>query len=297
MKLKNLIHELDEAVFPSSIYCIRPGCGRLIDRSRTYSLCDECIARFHWITGRTCGRCGKAMPDTSKGRLCYDCMREEHFFRRGFSCLTYGLYEREVMMDLKYAGKGYLARIFGDMMFDRMEAEIRYGLFSSALPDLEGEHVRIDLIVPVPVSKGRLRRRGYNQSEIMARQFARRWADMVREADHEEDSLFPSPVCRPELLERVRETQMLRSLNPTERRIALQNAFVVPASQALKLKGKRVLLIDDIYTTGATCDACSQAMLEGGASEVFLLTLASGGNRRPADLESDRRRDTAVGQT
>ena len=272
LSFARLLHEVDEAVFPSNIYCV--SCGALIDRSRSYSLCDDCIGRFHWITGRTCGSCGKAMPQTSKGRLCYDCMQEEHLFRRGFSCLTYGLHERELMMDLKYAGKGYLARIFGDMMFDRLEGEIRSGQFSPG-------QARIDLIVPVPVSKGRLRKRGYNQSAIMARQLARRWKECVSDADAE--VLWPAPVCRTRMLCRTRETQMLRSLNPTERRMALKDAFAVTPAEQPRLAGKTVLLVDDIYTTGATADACSQALLEGGAADVYLATLASGGNRRPGE--------------
>ena len=165
--IRSLIHELDEAIFPSSIYC--ECCGSLIDRSRMYSLCDDCIKQFHWITGRTCGKCGKAMPDTSKGWFCYDCMQEEHFFRKGFSCLTYGLHERELMMGLKYAGRGYLARIFGDILYDRMEAEIRSGLFSPEGECLPGDPrqdraaVPIELVISVPVSQGRLRKRGYKQ--------------------------------------------------------------------------------------------------------------------------------------
>ena len=287
--IRSLIHEFDEAIFPSSIYC--ECCGSLIDRSRTYSLCDDCIKQFHWITGRTCGKCGKAMPDTSKGWFCYDCMQEEHFFRKGFSCLTYGLHERELMMGLKYAGRGYLARIFGDILYDRMETEIRSGLFSpegECLPgDLRQDRaaVPIELVISVPVSQGRLRKRGYNQSEVMARRLVQRWQELVREeaaaGSMRMDRLFPAPVYRSDILYRTRETQMLRSLNPTERRMALQGAFAVRESAQPLLAGKNVLLIDDIYTTGATADACSKALLEGGAKDVYLLTLASGGNRKP----------------
>ena len=275
-RARALLHQLEEAVFPSGIYCV--SCGAMIDRSRSYSLCDDCIKRFHWITGRTCERCGKALPDTSHGPFCYDCMMEEHYFIKGFSCLTYGLYERKLMMDLKYAGRGYLARIFGDVMFDRLETEISEGLFSGTSGDANSVH--IDLIVPVPVSPGRLRKRGYNQSEVMAQQLARRWQDYTWGLQE-----VPSaPVFRPHLLYRTRETQMLRSLNPTERRMVLRDAFAVSERERNRLAGKRVLLVDDIYTTGATADACSQALLEGGASGVYLMTLASGGNRRPKDL-------------
>ncbi len=74
---------------------------------------------------------------------------------------------------------------------------------------------------------------------------------------------------------------MLRGLNPAERVLAMDGAFAVKTSEKQQLQGKNILLIDDIYTTGATADACSKVLLENGASKVFLLTLASGGNRRP----------------
>lgn len=316
--IRTLLHEVDEAVFPSNIYCLC--CGSLIDESRLYSICDFCMERMHWITGPTCARCGKALrPRTggeedgsaaaadgaagsaaaadgspgAGGRLCYDCLRSEHLFLRGFSCVTYGLHEREIMMDLKYGGMGYIAAKCGDMMFDRMEGEIRFGLLSP------GRHP-VDLVVPVPVSEERLRRRGYNQSAWMARQLVRRWQAFAREEGEE----LPSPAERStggcgrtgagkdtrchapvllDALERAKATKMLRSLSPAERALELRDAFRVKASFRGRLAGKGILLIDDIYTTGATADACSRALLEGGASEVILLAWASGGNRRPTE--------------
>ncbi len=253
-----------EAIFPSNIYCIC--CGSLIDKSRPYALCDLCVKKFHWITGRTCEKCGKALPDTYRGRMCYDCMRIDHAFERGFSCLMYGLHEREVLLDLKYNGKGYLAAKFGDILYDRISCE----------------DIRPDVIIPVPISAGRLKKRGYNQSALMARQLSKRWGVPIDEG----------------ILVRRKETMLLRSLNPADRRLALDGAFEVPhrvnvnrkngcsgAGPDPGLAGKHILLIDDIYTTGATVDACSSVLLEAGAAKVYVLTLASGGNRRPEQDE------------
>lgn len=341
--IRALLREVDEAVFPSNIYCLC--CGSLIDKSRPYSICDFCMEKIHWITGPTCARCGKALPErisaleetggagcaddpatgetfSARGegvpaeadRLCYDCLRIGHRFVRGFSCVTYGLHEREIMMGLKYSGMGYIAAKCGDMMFDRMEEEIRRGLFSP------GQRP-IDLVVSVPVSEERLRKRGYNQSAWMARQLVRRWREFVREergsgfspADRIVDGhctpvvqngtrRFPdaegvtkcsAPVLTDaavhrvptwmDVLERAKATKMLRSLSPAERALELRDAFCVRPSCRGRLDGRRVLLIDDIYTTGATADACSQVLLGGGASEVYVLTWASGGNRRPGE--------------
>ena len=284
MRIRDLLEEVTEAIFPSNIYCIV--CGSLIDRSRTYSLCDECVTQMHWITGRTCSICGKALPDTYLGRdpdgrpVCYDCQMRAHDFTRGWSCLTYGLHEREVMMDIKYNGKGYIARKMGDVMFDRMETLIEAALSEGMLP--------FDVVIPVPVSKKRLVKRGYNQSELMARQFVRRWKDFAREAETVtatgcDVARCLCPVFETHVLVRQKETTMLRSLNPEERRLALHDAFAVEPALQHRIAGKNVLLIDDIYTTGATADACSRVLLDAGASAVYLLTLCSGGNRRPKE--------------
>ncbi len=281
MRIRDLLEEVTEAVFPSNIYCIV--CGSLIDRSRTYSLCDECVQQMHWITGRTCSICGKALPDTYLGRdpdgrpVCYDCKLRSHYFTRGWSCLTYGLHEREVMMDIKYNSKGYIARKMGDVMFDRMETLIEAALSEGMLP--------FDVVIPVPVSKKRLAKRGYNQSELMARQFVKRWKEYAREVAGGGRTCLTDLCPRLEIhvLVRQKETTMLRSLNPEERRLALHGAFAVAPALQHRIAGKNVLLVDDIYTTGATANACSRALLNAGASAVYLLTLCSGGNRRPKE--------------
>lgn len=274
MKLSGILSEISEAVFPSGIYCVV--CGALIDRSRSYGFCDNCIKKIHWITGKTCQRCGKALPKEYRGRLCYDCMEMEHFFTRGFSCMTYGFYERQIMMDIKYRGKGYLAVKMGDVLFDRMEPLIEAAVEKKIKP--------FDMVIPVPVSENRRRKRGYNQAEIMARQFMKRWKDNW-------DGLPLHnylPVLETGILQRMQETEMLRSMNPAERRLALKGVFGVKSHRSDSLQGKNVLLIDDIYTTGATADACSLVLLEAGAEAVYLLTLCSGGNRRPSELIETR---------
>jgi ComF family protein len=278
--------EISETVFPSNIYCIK--CGSLIDRSRIYALCDQCVRQMHWITGGTCDSCGKALPDTYRGmgpdgrRLCYDCMMREHYFTKGWSCLSYGLHERELMMDIKYNGKGYIARKMGDVMFDRMEM-----LIADSQKENDGTFPHdstfphIDVVIPVPVSSKRMVRRGYNQSELMAQQFLQRWKQYLRSTAAEDMPESSYPELETHVLLRQRATVMLRSLNPEERRLALHDAFAVNPALRGRIEGKNVLLIDDIYTTGATADACSKVLLQEGANAVYLLTLCTGGNRRP----------------
>lgn len=295
MSVRWIAEEISEAIFPSNIYCI--SCGSLIDRSRPYGLCDSCMRKIHWIRGRLgadglpqriCTKCGKALSGTYHGELCYDCMETEHYFIRGFSCMTYGLYEREIMMDIKYREKAYMASKMGDILFDRME---------SLLSEAARQELKLfDCVIPVPLSEGRLRKRGYNQAQLMARQMLNRWKawadEYVENMPHE---CGPASISKPLLprledrvLIRIQETEMLRGLQAIERIIALDGVFALKRGSEERIRDKSVLLIDDVYTTGATADSCSKVLLEGGASGVYLLTLASGGNRRKEELEKMR---------
>lgn len=242
---------VSETVFPSNIYCAC--CGKLIDATRPYALCDECSDNMHWNIGRTCDKCGKALPQAYLGARCYDCMDNQHSFRRGYSCMTYGLYERELILDYKYNGKSYLGDKFGDILYDR----IRY------------EEPEIDIIIPVPVYRDREKKRGYNQTELMAVRLAQLW---------------DKPVAT-DFLQRRRATSPLKSLSPIERESALRGAFALTSKAERQIQGKSILLIDDIYTTGATIEECSRVLLHGGAAAVDFLSLASGSNLRPREIE------------
>lgn len=249
--IKGIKDNFFEALFPSGLYCIN--CGSLITPDRTYSLCDKCIRQLHWITGRTCDKCGKALQETYRGKICYNCMIHSHDFARGYSCLTYGMHERELIFGLKYNGRGYLGKIFGDMLYDRIVLE----------------NPSADVIIPVPVHPARERSRGYNQAAIMADRLSER---------------MEIPADSKSLL-RIRQTQRMRGLDPMQREDVLEGAFAVKECRRSRIMGRRIMLVDDIMTTGATADACSRVLYEAGAASVDFLSLASGGNRRPSELE------------
>ena len=127
--ISSFFDKVPELVYPSALYCIC--CGNLIDDTRTYHLCDHCIAHIRWN--------GEAITE-----------------RRGLKmlcCTRYGLYERTLIFALKYNGKKYIARDLARMMFDRL-----------ALEELE-----YDVIVPVPMFYRKERQRGFNQAALMGR--------------------------------------------------------------------------------------------------------------------------------
>lgn len=236
-----------DVFFPSNIYCI--SCGSLIDKTREYALCDSCKLRFHWAGVKTCAKCGKILQDKYVHELCYDCRQYDRNFEQGFTCAQYGLLERGVLMDYKYKGKSYIGQKLGDIMYDRMEVE-----------DLE-----YDMIVPVPMYSKNQNERGYNQAQIMAARLATR----------------KNMICASELLVRTKKTAPMKGLGAVERYENLKNVFAISSKNHYTIAGKRILLIDDIFTTGSTLDACSKVLKEAGAEAVYVLTFACGANIRP----------------
>jgi len=200
---------------------------------------------------KTCQKCGKILEEGYLHDWCVDCRAMDHQFVKGFTCTRYGLYERVLMMDYKYHDKAWIGRKVGDMLADRMQIE----------------SFRPDLVVPVPIHKSRETKRGYNQAELMARQYAK---------------LAKLPI-ESRILIRTKDTLPMRNLGISQRIANVQDAFSIRKGGEAILAGKTILLIDDIYTTGSTADSCTQTLLAGGAKEVWLLTFASGSNVIPSN--------------
>jgi ComF family protein len=142
--------------------------------------------------------------------------------------------------------------------------ELKYGSRTRLAPHLalaleaalEARPISFDVIVPVPLAPGRHQARGHNQSELLARALA-------AERDIE---------LAPSVLHRKHETRPQTGLSARERRINMRGAFL--AEQDGSLEGRRVLLVDDVCTTGATLDACAQAVLDAGAAGVWAVVVA-----------------------
>lgn len=238
-----------DLIFPSNIYCI--SCGNIIDDTRPYALCDVCVRTLKWANGRTCGRCGKILQEDYGPDLCTDCTDGEHVFERGFTCVEYGTAERELILRFKYKDQAYLGRKMAEIMYDRIIAE-----------ELEA-----DLILPVPMFRRKERQRGYNQAAVLAANLAK----------------HTGIPCDGKLLVRTVETEAMSSLGALDRRKNIREVFSVPRNRRGKLAGKTVLLVDDIYTTGSTADACAAALISAGASRIFVFTFASGANLKKSE--------------
>ena len=209
-------------------------------------ICRECADVPVPVGPCTCCKCGK--PVAPEEEYCVDCRAGRHLFYRGAAAYTY----RSVsgaLYRFKYEGRREYAVFFGRAMEEALE---RF------LTEIGPRHAP-DLLVPVPCSAKRLRQRGYNQAALLSRELSQR-------------SGIPSAE---DLLGRSKETSAMRNMSALERQNNLKKAFHVYGN-GVRLKS--IMLIDDIFTTGATVDACAGALLEAGAKEVSFLTLAIGEN-------------------
>lgn len=236
-----------EALYPSNIYCI--SCGNIIDGTRPYALCDECVQKFHWLGQKTCTWCGKILEPDYRHEMCWDCRLYGHDFDKGYTCVQYGLYERGVLLDYKYKGKSYIGRKLGDAMYDRIALEEQ----------------DFDLVVPVPMHEKKQAKRGFNQAAVMAARLAERAG-------------IPYAA---KLLVRTKKTLPMRGLGAFERHQNLEDAFAESPGNHYRIEGRKILLVDDIYTTGSTMDACSRVLRQCGAKEIHVLSFACGANVKP----------------
>ena len=211
---------------------------------------DRIVCRLCWVRCRTlphprCERCWGPVPagedPKPKCRTCGDWPQAVRAIRAAF---LMGPEVRAIVHALKYRGWEGTA----DPMAQRM-AEMSWPR------DVDDE---ARLVIPVPTSKARLRERGYNQAALLASAFARK----------------TDRVAAPDVLERTRSTKTQTALHPGERRANVARAFAVRDEQAAQLRGEHVILVDDVWTTGATALACSETLLEAGARVVSVATFA-----------------------
>ena len=218
------------------------GCGEIVETAG--ALCVGCWSGFSFIASPHCAQCGAPFPsDLGDQALCVDCLTRPPRFRRARAAMIYDDRSRHLVLPFKHGDRTDMARACGGWMA-RAGAEL--------LADA-------DLVAPVPLHWRRLLTRRYNQALLLAESVA-------REAAH--------PKLAPDLLRRKRWTGSQAGLKARERRRNVRQAFEVHPRWTARLKGKAVLLVDDVLTTGATVEACAAVLERGGARSVDVLTLA-----------------------
>ena len=224
---------------PSCPLCRRPHTSW----PRSEILCEECSGKLKSVEHPYCPQCGfPFQSEAGEDHLCGRCLSEKRYFSRARSAVVYGDAAGELVSRFKFGGDLRLATFISALMQKTVED----------LVDGSGH----DLLVPVPLHKQRLRFRGYNQSLILGKKISRRCG---------------IPINRWSLV-RIRDTPPQLGLPLAKRRKNVRGAFSV--SRPDQIKGKNVLLIDDVFTTGSTVSECSRVLIKAGASKVDVVTLA-----------------------
>jgi len=217
------------------------GCGVVVERPGT--LCPACWRTIDFLAPPLCACCGMPFElDPGEAALCGACLAHRRHFARARAVFRYSEASRRLILGFKHGD-----RLHGTSAYAAWMARAGAELLADA-----------SLLVPVPLHWTRLFMRRYNQAALLANALA----------------AASGVPCIPDLLLRKRRTPSQGRLNAAERRRNVRGAFAPSAGAGHRIAGARVLLIDDVFTTGATVDACAQVLIESGAAQVDVLALA-----------------------
>lgn len=229
---------LDALLPPHCLTCESP-----VERQGT--LCGACFAGVHAVTAPLCRRCGVPFLHAGQGDaagLCPACAARSPAFDTARAALRYDAGAQRLILPFKHGDRPELAGPLAAQMA-RAGAELL---------------ARAELLAPVPLHWRRLLARRYNQAALLARRLA---------------ALAGRP-CIPDLIRRARATPSLGDRGAAERAALLEGAFRIRPAAARRVAGRRVLLVDDVMTSGATAEACARVLLAAGAAAVDVLAAA-----------------------
>ena len=234
--MKEKLKKFLDIIFPPDIICIY--CGNEIKHPNKYLACDECLQNLPYLKGKICNLCGAKLHSLSD--ICFVC--HSHFppYKMARSTFIYEMPLVRLVHKMKFGNARYLFKPLAECL---TKTYIEYDF-------------NCDVIVPVPLSKERLKERGYNQAEELAKVVAKNLGlELVTNA-----------------VEKVINTERQSQLNFSQRMENLKGAYRL--KDHTPLKGKKVLVIDDVMTTGATIRAVCDEILKAKPAEIYVLTLA-----------------------
>ncbi len=236
--MEGILKGLVDLIFPP----LCAFCGTPLGEDDRGEICPGCLRNIRFISPPICPTCGVPFVSQSvEDHLCGQCLRRKWHFG---SARALGLYDgplREAIHALKYEGKAFLAKPL-------------VGLLGRAYPFVD--YGSYDFLVPVPLHTKRLRERGFNQALVLARAIRRR----------------EGVPCTGFILRKTRPSAPQIDLRPKEREKNVKGSFAV--ADPAKVRGKRVLLIDDVMTTGSTANECARELLKAGSARVDVFTMA-----------------------
>lgn len=224
-----------------------PGCDKILNiKEYDRGFCNRCLQKIHIIGDNYCIKCGREL-DNEIEEYCNDCKRKKRYFTMGRSVYSYSGPIKNAMYGFKYGNKRAYARVFFSDIERYLSGFIEY--ISADGP--------IDAVLPVPVSKKRYLKRGYNQAYVLAYYIARN---------------FNLPLYK-NIVSRMAQTKALKNQNLLERQINLIHAFKYTK---ISVKLNKILLIDDIYTTGTTINSIAKELNKNGICKIYFICVCSG---------------------
>lgn len=230
-------------VYPDNIKCII--CNRPISKKNTYSLCKDCFQELNFINDG-CIKCGKTIINQAIEEIkveqllegCSACLNKNYYFDKAIGCIEYDELSKKIVFGFKYNSKTFMAQYIANIIKDKLECE----------------NIKYDYILYVPLHKNRERKRGFNQSEIIANNLGKITEIKVLDC-----------------IARDKNTLRLFKLTNDERRKELKNAFILKNDIEV-CKNKTILLVDDIFTTGSTVNEISKLLKMRNVSKVYVCT-------------------------
>lgn len=204
--------------------------------------CEDCNKKLRWIQEPSCMKCGKPLADDCQ-EYCGDCQKQPKKYERGYPALEYEEPLKQALYGFKYQNRRSDAGFFADCILKQYESQLK--------------KLTVDGIVPVPVHQRKLRQRGYNQAELLAQELG---------------AVLECPIYSDYLIRTI-YTNPQKELNDKQRLKNLKNAFKIKENT---IKLRKVLLVDDIYTSGATIESCTEVLLAAGTEQVYYTCVAIG---------------------
>ncbi|MBQ9609522.1 MAG: ComF family protein [Lachnospiraceae bacterium] len=237
MAYKYILKKLKNLIYPS----VCPLCNEIIE-DRSERICDECKADIPYISSPLCFKCGKEINDADM-EYCEDCTKKPKSYIRGFPAMNYVSPVRESVAEFKYHNKSSYADFFSYEILKTHGREIA--------------EIAPEALIPVPVHDKKLKIRGYNQAAVLAKRLSVPLGIRVDE----------------DILKRSINTLPQKLFDPEERQKNLERAFILTEK---KVQYKKVMLVDDIYTTGATIEACTKMLKASGIKEIYYTSICIG---------------------
>ena len=207
--------------------------------------CISCVENLPFIQEPRCKRCSKPVV-VQEQEYCYDCEKSVHHYEKGYGVFLYEGTIKKSLMDYKFRGMKQYASFYTEQIIKDIGEKLR--------------RLNCDLLIPVPLHKRKKRIRGFNQAQLLAKGL---------------EQYLNIPVVE-NVLVRTKYTTPQKKLNDKERLYNLIEAFAVSKDNVSQIIDNKILIVDDIYTTGSTIEACSNVLLKAGARSIYFVTVCIG---------------------